>query len=118
MPKIKFLLLFLISVTILSGCGSSEEDYQNACFEVGETKAYQSSKRIDILKSVGGLSSLEAVTANKGIEAVHQLIKLNCSPDMYFKGGSSCMAAIESSKSKSGFVKFTDTLSTALRACN
>ena len=70
------LLLIATFAILISGCFSSEEEYENACYEVGSTRVFEDSKRIEIFKNVGKLSSKEAVDANVGIKIVIELKKL------------------------------------------
>jgi len=55
--KYNFYLSFLLITTcILNGCSkdiSSDENILNACIEWGNTKVFESSKRMDILKNYG-----------------------------------------------------------------
>ena len=52
--------------------------YADACAEISQTRMFEGSKRVDILKSVGGLSSQPAVKANElmtdTLEAVSSLV--------------------------------------------
>ena len=44
--------------------------YEDACAEIGQTRMFEGSKRVDILKSVGGLSSQQAANANESMTQV------------------------------------------------
>ena len=61
-------------ISILSACDGTPK-FEDACAELGSTLKIQSSKRVDILRSVAGLTSKEAVEAEKKYMSTIRLIE-------------------------------------------
>ena len=68
MSQNKWLLLCLAGG--LAGCGDGR--YEDACAEISQTRVFEGSKRIEILKDVGGLDSQEAVLAHEAYMSLYE----------------------------------------------
>lgn len=79
-----------IAMIVIAGCGPSNNEIYAACVEMGQTREFESARRIQILRELG--------VPAKELEVTHSLIKIFGMTSADFE--SKCVDAVQSARKR------------------